>query len=135
MYGVRKCSSFILLQAVDQISQHRLLKRLSLIHCLDHAASECVEKHPDLAWTIREHRIKWAETRDGDRPHVIPFEALFDYIGVLEKAPGDVEMPPEVYSGLKLGENGKPVFSMDTRPVADDGASRGIDESAPKSKD
>ena len=102
---------------------------------LDHAASECVEKHPDLAWTIREHRIKWAETRDGDRPHVIPFEALFDYIGVLEKAPGDVEMPPEVYSGLKLGENGKPVFSMDTRPVADDGASRGIDESAPKSKD
>ena len=28
VYGVRKCSSFILLQVVDQISQHHLLKRL-----------------------------------------------------------------------------------------------------------
>ena len=34
VYGVRKCSSFILLQVVDQISQHHLLKRLSLIHCM-----------------------------------------------------------------------------------------------------
>ena len=34
VYGVRKCSSFILLQVVDQISQHLLLKRLSLIHCI-----------------------------------------------------------------------------------------------------
>ena len=32
--GVRKCSSFILLQVVDQISQHHLLKRWSLIHCI-----------------------------------------------------------------------------------------------------
>ena len=34
MYGVRKCSTFILLQVVDQSSQHHLLKRLSLIHCI-----------------------------------------------------------------------------------------------------
>ena len=34
VYGVRKGSSFILLQAVDQISQHHLLRRLSLIHCI-----------------------------------------------------------------------------------------------------
>ena len=34
VYGVRKCSSFILLQVVDQFSQHHLLKRLSLIHCI-----------------------------------------------------------------------------------------------------
>src|SRR5574340_453721 len=34
VYGVRKCSSFILLQVVEQISQHHLLKRLSLIHCI-----------------------------------------------------------------------------------------------------
>src|SRR5574340_3166 len=32
VYGVRKWSSFILLQVVDQFSQHHLLKRLSLIH-------------------------------------------------------------------------------------------------------
>ena len=29
VYGVRKCSSFILLQVVDQFPQHHLLKRLS----------------------------------------------------------------------------------------------------------
>ena len=28
LYGVRKCSSFILLHVVDQSSQHHLLKRL-----------------------------------------------------------------------------------------------------------
>ena len=32
--GVRKCSSFILLQVVDQFSQDHLLKRLSLLHCI-----------------------------------------------------------------------------------------------------
>ena len=29
VYGVRQCSSFILLQVVDQFSQHHLLKRFS----------------------------------------------------------------------------------------------------------
>ena len=32
--GVRKCSSFILLQVVDQFSQHHLLKRLSFLCCI-----------------------------------------------------------------------------------------------------
>ena len=34
VYGVRKCSSFILLQVADQFSQHHLLKRLSFFHCI-----------------------------------------------------------------------------------------------------
>ena len=34
VYGVRKCSTFILLQVVDQFSQHHLLKRLSFLHCI-----------------------------------------------------------------------------------------------------
>ena len=34
VYGVRKCPSFILLQVVDQFSQHHLLKRLSFLHCI-----------------------------------------------------------------------------------------------------
>ena len=33
VYGVIKHSSFILLQVVDQFSQHHLLKRLSFLHC------------------------------------------------------------------------------------------------------
>ena len=31
VYGVRKCSSFILLQVVDQFSQHHLLKRFQTL--------------------------------------------------------------------------------------------------------
>ena len=34
VYGVRTCSSFILLQMVDQFSRHHLLKRLSFLHCI-----------------------------------------------------------------------------------------------------
>ena len=34
VYGARKCSSFILLQVVDQFSQHHFLKRLSFLHCI-----------------------------------------------------------------------------------------------------
>ena len=34
VYGVRKCSSFSLLQVVDQFSQQHLLKRLSFLHCI-----------------------------------------------------------------------------------------------------
>ena len=34
VYGVRKYSSFILLQVVKQFSQHHLLKRLSFLHCM-----------------------------------------------------------------------------------------------------
>ena len=34
LYGIRKCSSFILLQVIDRFSQHHLLKRLSFLHCI-----------------------------------------------------------------------------------------------------
>ena len=34
VYGVRKCSNFFLLHVVVQFSQHHLLKRLSLPHCV-----------------------------------------------------------------------------------------------------
>ena len=34
LYGVRKCSNFIILYVAVQFSQHHLLKRLSLPHCI-----------------------------------------------------------------------------------------------------
>ena len=34
VYGVRKCSNFILLHIAVQFSQHHLLKRFSLPHCI-----------------------------------------------------------------------------------------------------
>ena len=34
VYGVRKCSNFILLHVAIQFSQNHLLKRLSLPHCI-----------------------------------------------------------------------------------------------------
>lgn len=83
---------------------------------LDHAASECLEEIPDLAWAIREHRIKWANTRRNEKQHRIPFEAIFDYLDTVEEIGEVIEVPEEVYEGLYKGEDGKPVFSMDTRP-------------------
>ena len=34
VYGVRKCSSLILVYVVDQFSQNHLIKRLSFLHCI-----------------------------------------------------------------------------------------------------
>ena len=34
VYGIRKCSNFILLHIAVQLSKHRLLKRLSFLHCI-----------------------------------------------------------------------------------------------------
>lgn len=95
---------------------------------LDHAASECFEEIPELAWTIREHRIKWAETRRSENQHRIPFEAMFAYIDTVEEAGEPIEIPEGVYAGLKLGKDGTPVFSMDTRPVEEieDGSHKGL---------
>ena len=40
VYGVRKCSNFILLHVAVQFSQYYLLKRLSLPHCLAFVKNE-----------------------------------------------------------------------------------------------
>lgn len=86
---------------------------------LNHAALESFEEFPELAWAIREHRIKWAETRKQKTPHRIPFEALFAYIDVmLDIGDGEIEPSPEIYAGLACGEDGHPEFHMDTRPDA-----------------
>uniref|UniRef100_A0A8D1VC54 Uncharacterized protein n=1 Tax=Sus scrofa TaxID=9823 RepID=A0A8D1VC54_PIG len=34
VYGVRECSNFILLHVAVRVSQHHLLKGLSLLHCI-----------------------------------------------------------------------------------------------------
>ena len=34
VYGVRKCSNFILLHIAVQFFRHHLLKRLSFLHCI-----------------------------------------------------------------------------------------------------
>ena len=34
VYGVRKCSTFILFHIVDQFSEHYLLKKLSFLYCI-----------------------------------------------------------------------------------------------------
>ena len=84
---------------------------------LAHAASESFADYPDLAWAIREHRIRWANTRTSDKPHKIPFEALFDFISLLEAKEDDapIQVPDEVVAGLPKDESGQPIYSMDTR--------------------
>ena len=34
VYGIRKCSSFIILHVFDQFSQHHLLNKLSFLPCI-----------------------------------------------------------------------------------------------------
>ena len=47
VYGVRKCSSFILLQVVDQFSQHHLLK---VVFFLLYILAPCVkDRYVDLS--------------------------------------------------------------------------------------
>ena len=43
VYGVRKCSSFHLLQVVDQFSQHHSIKRLSFLHCIFLPVHRCMD--------------------------------------------------------------------------------------------
>ena len=50
VYGVRKYSNFILLHVAVQFSQHHLLKRLSLSHCIYILASFVKNKVPIGAW-------------------------------------------------------------------------------------
>lgn len=86
---------------------------------LAHASSECRESYPELAWAIREHRIMWGATRSSEKPHKIPFEAMFNYIAVLsgiEDESANVAVPAEVYEGLPKDDKGVVQFSMDTRP-------------------
>ena len=56
VYGVRKCSNFILLHVAVQFSQHHLLKRLSLPHCI-FFASFVKTKVPKYAWFTSEPSI------------------------------------------------------------------------------
>ena len=50
VHGVRKCSNFILLHVAVQFSQHHLLKRRSLLHCMYIFASLVKDKVPIGAW-------------------------------------------------------------------------------------
>ena len=51
VYGIRKCSNFILLYVAVQFSQHHLLKRLSLHHCIFlYPLSKVQDKVPIGSW-------------------------------------------------------------------------------------
>ena len=94
---------------------------------LDHAASECLDEYPVLAATIREHRIRWSATRGEpiEKQHVIPFEALFDYIDILERV-GSAEILDDVLEGLPRDDDGNVVYSMDTRPAMKDNKKKSV---------
>lgn len=84
---------------------------------LDHAAAESFRDFTKLSQVIREHRLKWAETRDDPSPHNIPFEAMFTFIDDMKGADMQLEIPNEIMAGLEKDKNGNLVISMDTRPA------------------
>ena len=53
VYGVRKCSNFILLHVAVQFSQHHLLKTLYLPHCIFLPASFVKRQTSLLAQTVK----------------------------------------------------------------------------------
>ena len=82
---------------------------------LEHAADESLNKNPDLARLIREHRLAWMS----DKSHLIPFEALGRYINCCSMAENQRLPCPEIPDDVKTGlatENGELVISGDTRP-------------------
>ena len=50
VYGVRKCSSFILLQMVDQFSQHHLLKSCLKRRIFKNKYSNCLKLKANCSW-------------------------------------------------------------------------------------
>lgn len=89
---------------------------------LDHAADECLRGCPRLAMAIREHRLRWLDTWKDEQPHMIPFEAMFDYIEAVKETGEVIELPFEsqVFSGLKKDPQGRVLLTFDTRPVEEE---------------
>ena len=72
VYGVWKCSIFILLHVAVQFSQHHLLKRLWLLHLYS-----CLENPMDGgAWWATVHGVAKSRTRLSDFPFTFHFHAL-----------------------------------------------------------
>ena len=86
MYDVRKCSSFIVLQVVDQFSQHHLLKKLHFLHCiflpplLKIQKTKIMASGPITSWEIDGETVETVSdfilggsqiTADGDCSHEI----------------------------------------------------------------
>lgn len=86
--------------------------RIWVIGNLDHAAQEAQQDAQELAWVIREHRIK----RMGDPAYRVPYEALAAFIDACQASGQVPKVPPECLDGI-LVVDGVPVFSMDTRPA------------------
>lgn len=92
--------------------------KLWVIGNLEHASQEVYDEYPEFAMVIREHRLRWQDT-DGD--YRIPYEALASFADDCSRCRHSTaeqelpEIPDDCIFGLKT-ENGKPVFTRDTRP-------------------
>ena len=94
LHGVRKCSSFILLQKVDQFSQHQLLKRLSFLHCIVLPLLSkimCPQVCGFISglsilfhWSIWENTILWLKTT----VHYLTKACWFWHIATQRQVPG-----------------------------------------------
>jgi len=59
VYGVRKCSDFILLHVPVQFFQHHLLKRLSLPHCIFLPPMSKIRYPPPRVMEIKTEVNRW----------------------------------------------------------------------------
>lgn len=72
-----------------------------VIGALSHATTEICELSPELAMTIREHRLRWMN----NRRYKIPYEELGEYLDVVSTLPEGTEWPaPPSIDGPMSGD-------------------------------
>lgn len=83
--------------------------KLYIIGSLNHASHEAFKAYPDLAWLIREHRIRWF---DKPATYQVPYEPLAAFLEVCMQVP-ESGVLPDIPDSCKAGIDS---YSLDTRP-------------------
>jgi hypothetical protein len=89
--------------------------KLYIVGSLNHASHEVYRASSELAWVLREHRINWSSS---PATYDVPYEALAAYLEICMQIPEGQPLPA-IPDGCLVGidrTDGKPRFSMDTRP-------------------
>ena len=114
MYGVRRCSNFILLYVAVQFSQHHLLQRLSLPHCiLFPLLSETRQGCPlspllfDRVLEFLDRAIREEKERKGIQigKEEVKLSLFADDMILYIENPKDTDKEARIYNGAKIASS------------------------------
>ena len=114
MYGVRKCSSFILLQVVDQFSQHHLLKEQGLLISCNSASNTPILGIRKSNGKLRLVQDLWIinEAVFPLHPVVPNLSTLLSEISEWAKGFSVIDLKAVLYS-MRLAEESQFVFALE----------------------